>query len=1162
VNLSKEEFKEVRLDDDETNYFIFLKKQPKKDELLYKKFSLNLFSFMELNYDKFIDTRPVETELVSINKDYSDDYIYLELKSSDYFSIEEQNFFLEGFLIDKNNIEIEKINNKSLKDIKVGYYRNNGEIEYLDPKLIKRNYKKNLIILDFSNLEIINNRNFNDLKNKEFHFFDKEGNEINEIILIEESVSKLISEDSQEILLEKIDENTYLPNNLPNENKIYIGDDGIKYKCIIIKERPKNSVTIKLIEDEEEETDELAQKTSIDYFFDEDVEFVLGHPEYTISKNRDQIFKIIYRDRERQILELLLSSEPRKTSRRLNHISKNRRKIYAYKSTYQMEIQKTFLNILLKRPISYYLPLLMLGVDKNKSKDYWKEFEQNKIEKWYVLTDEEYESTQKQREFVKIALDTPDFAFLEGPPGSGKTTAILELILQYIMRGKKVLLAASTHVAIDNILELLIEKYDEYLDKIFPIRIGKNWNISELVRNFQIENILSDKYDKFRPENLTDLDKLILDSSNLICGTTIGILQYPLFKLVKNNKMTAYPMFDVLIIDESSKTTFQEFIVPALFAKKWILVGDIKQLAPYTESLNVSRYLDNYVNSNNQIIDENLKLALFYKFIIFSTIREFNKVKNASFCIPTKKEVIEYLKREIIEFKKYIKEENENYQENLYDWPVIIFIEEKINNHSSEFISISKKSILSHSPITLTLHAGKYLFIESSLLEEKEIIDNIPSNYIIVGLKDENKTLMQFYRYFNLFFKEELNKEGFLKREYNYLKDINKFITEKSWASELSWRLVRVFELRDVENAQKRYIDAIEILIPRIYDLKYAIDDVYHSVFPSILEVLQVGLSGKNILKINNSPLRVGLEKSIFEKRHVFLEYQMRMHPKISKFSREIFYDNEKLKDSCKINREWNYKVMGAKDYSDRFVWFNIVYNSRRKTRNIKEARAIMSELKRFILWASINGKKIKDDWSVAVITYYNSQRRLLMKKLQKFTKQNYTTTFRKNNVSIYINTVDKIQGREADLVLLSMVRNRNRRGKRNFSILGFMDNPNRLNVALTRAKYQLVIYGDIENFADPSASYFTAELTKYVNILNENANNIIRREENFEGYKNMKRKSYSSLATPDFYKKRNIHNGKLIKTCKICNKKFKARNPSHKYCDKCFRSKRKTGYR
>ena len=60
--------------------------------------------------------------------------------------------------------------------------------------------------------------------------------------------------------------------------------------------------------------------------------------------------------------------------------------------------------------------------------------------------------------------------------------------------------------------------------------------------------------------------------------------------------------------------------------------------------------------------------------------------------------------------------------------------------------------------------------------------------------------------------------------------------------------------------------------------------------------------------------------------------------------------------------------------------------------------------------------------------------------------------------VEIMIYTVDKFQGKEADIVFLSMI-------KSGQAGLGFMDSPNRLNVALTRAKYQMVVVGDKEFF-------------------------------------------------------------------------------------------------
>ena len=46
-------------------------------------------------------------------------------------------------------------------------------------------------------------------------------------------------------------------------------------------------------------------------------------------------------------------------------------------------------------------------------------------------------------------------SFIHGPPGTGKTTTIVELILQCVMRGEKVLVCAPSNVAVDNIVQRL-----------------------------------------------------------------------------------------------------------------------------------------------------------------------------------------------------------------------------------------------------------------------------------------------------------------------------------------------------------------------------------------------------------------------------------------------------------------------------------------------------------------------------------------------------------------------------------------------------------------------------------------------------------------------------------------------------------------------------------
>jgi superfamily I DNA and/or RNA helicase len=58
-----------------------------------------------------------------------------------------------------------------------------------------------------------------------------------------------------------------------------------------------------------------------------------------------------------------------------------------------------------------------------------------------------------------------------------------------------------------------------------------------------------------------------------------------------------------------------------------------------------------------------------------------------------------------------------------------------------------------------------------------------------------------------------------------------------------------------------------------------------------------------------------------------------------------------------------------------------------------------------------------------------------------------------------FVGTVDSFQGSEADLVILSLVRNNQRAG---LGALGFLRDKRRMNVALSRAKSQLVIVGSL----------------------------------------------------------------------------------------------------
>lgn len=246
---------------------------------------------------------------------------------------------------------------------------------------------------------------------------------------------------------------------------------------------------------------------------------------------------------------------------------------------------------------------------------------------WLILTDPDREGADEQRAFVRKALASPDVVLMEGPPGSGKTTVILELILQLLIRGKRVLLSSATHVAIDNLLERVYKLQKDCGSNmgILALRIASDEkSMSDVVRkNFhdvriiekakrETEALLSTVMDKtagqkmlLNPEGKLDESEFrnfMLNNANLVAGTLVGLLQHDALK----NRQPDFEAFDVLIVDEASKVTLSGFLVPALWAKRWVLVGDTKQLAPYSDSALIETIL---TGEQNLSIEEAEKLT-------------------------------------------------------------------------------------------------------------------------------------------------------------------------------------------------------------------------------------------------------------------------------------------------------------------------------------------------------------------------------------------------------------------------------------------------------------------------------------------------------------------------------------------------------------------------
>ena len=705
-------------------------------------------------------------------------------------------------------------------------------------------------------------------------------------------------------------------------------------------------------------------------------------------------------------------------------------------NTYPLDKQIEAIDRLRSEPAEVHLPLLRLLQDRRFADRNWPELLTIDEPVWQVLTDESRDGTLEQREFVRRALATPDFAFLEGPPGSGKTTAICELILQVVNRGQRVLLSASTHVAVDNVLERIA---DGSHNEIIAVRIDRrdDEETPERVKGLRLEKFVESERQRLRAfhqvnpnptlaqalfrrglDSATDgermVERLILEAANLVAGTTIGILQHPDLKSARRTKF-AEPPFDMLIVDEASKTTFQEFLVPALWAKRWVLVGDPKQLSPYAD-------------------EEDL-------------------APNIRACVPQE------WKREACLTVAEASEWNV-----AKEGKVLISITEPAQ---SDFL-------LRQAQASTAEHQLAFLS-ESGSIEDAATAMDLSEAAIIAGQKNDFQRLataipLDIARLSGPF------ADVWHRRRAAWLNYARIDSDEKMlWENEIAWRLALAYEMRSLPKQEQpqQYVQQMQRLLP--IDNAHAVWDgvrqVYRLALPSVLESLMRGI-GKRADARFETALTTGLDPAVYNSRSKRLGFQHRMHPDISSTPRRLFYEDQALQDAKGMARQRTWKCDCFGDH--RAVWLE-VDGREDGNRNEKEARELCKQLERFLAWTEKSPKTDGKPWEVAVLTFYRGQEAFIRDLLNN--SQNMRTgygayarqTATHTTATIKLCTVDRFQGHEADVVLLSFVKTRS---------VGFLASPNRLNVALTRARYQLAMFGARQFFAsDRCRSSFLREL-------------------------------------------------------------------------------------
>ncbi|GJY81163.1 UvrD-like helicase, ATP-binding domain, P-loop containing nucleoside triphosphate hydrolase [Tanacetum coccineum] len=195
-----------------------------------------------------------------------------------------------------------------------------------------------------------------------------------------------------------------------------------------------------------------------------------------------------------------------------------------------------------------------------------------------------------------------------------------------------------------------------------------------------------------------------------------------------------------------------------------------------------------------------------------------------------------------------------------------------------------------------------------------------------------------------------------------------------------------------------------------------------------------------------------GFGRSLFERlsclghsKHL-LNIQYRMHPSISYFPNRRFYKNQILDADNVVCERYEKRYLSGPMFGS-YSFINVVGGREEKVddgqslRNMVEVALVMKIVQN--LYRACNN--INQKLSVGVVSPYASQVITIQEKIaHKYEKL--------DGFSVKVKSIDGFQGGEEDIIILSTVRS-NSRGS-----VGFLSSLQRTNVALTRARYGLLL--------------------------------------------------------------------------------------------------------
>jgi len=238
------------------------------------------------------------------------------------------------------------------------------------------------------------------------------------------------------------------------------------------------------------------------------------------------------------------------------------------------------------------------------------------------------ELNASQEKAISTILDARDLAIVHGPPGTGKTTTLVEAIIRLLYAGsKKILVCAPSNAAVDLLSEKLAVEGLNVVRIGNPARVGERQlaltldsRIASHPQSKEIKRLrkqaaeyrdMAHKYKRsFGPSEREQRKALfnearqisreienteqyiatdLLDRAQVITATLVGANHYS----IRNRQ------FDIAIIDEAAQALEAACWIPILKTKKLVMAGDPFQLPPTIKDNALSKELGRTLMEKN-----------------------------------------------------------------------------------------------------------------------------------------------------------------------------------------------------------------------------------------------------------------------------------------------------------------------------------------------------------------------------------------------------------------------------------------------------------------------------------------------------------------------------------------------------------------------------------